>query len=893
MQLSDLEKHRIPRRIIDLWRQRQGERLLPVQRQAIQHGLLGERLADQRIPNLIVTAPTSSGKSFCAELAAARALVSRQKVVMLFPLKALAEEKYRQIGGCYRALGLECLIVTGDHPENDGKFMEGKFHLAIAIYEKFDLLLATQLDTLRSIGLVVIDELQMLTEPFRGAMLERLLTKLRASTYRPTLLALSAVISREASAELARWLDADLVCETARPVELMRGVAADGALRLRSYNSGEDQQMPFVHLEQGPEARATFLKSLREDTGSTLVFMKSRRDTIEMAMRLAAASSWPAAEKALEALAGEEPSYLVRSLKQTLGRGVAFHNSDLSAEQRLVVERAFSRREISVLFTTTTLALGINLPADTVYLETVKYSSGTYGGRPRLVPISRAEFDNITGRAGRLGCQTTRPARAIVLAESGFDGDILWDAYINNDTSEPFESAFNSLPLEDWLLHLIVAKLGESLERLTAALKQSFYLTRHPDIRLELEPSLGRLHERGLIDCRESGAHIWGTSLGLAAVRAGLTVAETEHFIDQLDRSIPQSLFGWTALALSSSHWDLPPGMLTRLEYRENLPVKMLYQRFDFAVDEVGFLLPENHRREPLEYRTAGALKAALLLDDWCRLASAQQLEEKYQMHLGQVLSLAETAAHLVSGIAAVIEARESGQPAIELLRDHAFSLRHGLPAEMKEIHDQFGHLLKRPDFLALHAAGFTHPGDLFEADDADIQKLTIPAHRGTAFQEELVMLRQETQLKGTVPMVGQIGATPHQIEIDGTYEGDRYLVRINGFPVRLTGKSFKYLTKLAWSRVGRDGGWIFKEDLEAGFNQARYLYRLKSEIGAGYPSNWQVVENNRLGYYRLDIDPRSISINYQNLRHYPDFEVQQLCAHPVAAAPEANSLPC
>lgn len=152
-------------------------------------------------------------------------------------------------------------------------------------------------------------------------------------------------------------------------------------------------------------------------------------------------------------------------------------------------------------------------------------------------------------------------------------------------------------------------------------------------------------------------------------------------------------------------------------------------------------------------------------------------------------------------------------------------------------------------------------------------------------------MLRQQTEIKGAVPGLGSVGTVPHQIEIDGSYEGDRYLVRINGFPVRLTGKSFKYLTKLAWSRVGRDSGWIFKEDLEAGFNQARYLYRLKSEIAAGFPSDWQVIENNRLGYYRLDIDPRSISINYQNLRHYPDWEVQQLCANPVAAMP-GNSLP-
>ena len=53
--------------------------------------------------------------------------------------------------------------------------------------------------------------------------------------------------------------------------------------------------------------------------------------------------------------------------------------------------------------------------ADVVYLETVKYASGAYDSRPELVPISRAEFDNMTGRAGRLGssrCHGRNPYRS-------------------------------------------------------------------------------------------------------------------------------------------------------------------------------------------------------------------------------------------------------------------------------------------------------------------------------------------------------------------------------------------------------------------------------------------------------------------------------------------------
>ena len=117
----------------------------------------------------------------------------------------------------------------------------------------------------------------------------------------------------------------------------------------------------------------------------------------------------------------------------------------------------------------------------------------------------------------------------------------------------------------------------------------------------------------------------------------------------------------------------------------------------------------------------------------------------------------------------------------------------------------------------------------------------------------------------------------PESIEIDGSYQGERYLVKINGFPLRLTGKSFKYFTKLAWSRLYAESGWIYKEDIEHGFNQARYLYRMKGEITGGLNSSWPIVENNRLGYYRLDADPSKIKINVENLKNHPDYELRSL----------------
>ncbi|MEK6945602.1 MAG: hypothetical protein AABW63_02310 [Nanoarchaeota archaeon] len=124
-------------------------------------------------------------------------------------------------------------------------------------------------------------------------------------------------------------------------------------------------------------------------------------------------------------------------------------------------------------------------------------------------------------------------------------------------------------------------------------------------------------------------------------------------------------------------------------------------------------------------------------------------------------------------------------------------------------------------------------------------------------------------------------------IEIDGAtlHGGDRYLVKINGQKVYLTGKSFAYFTKLAWFRKHGEG-WVDNDALEPGFNQARYLYRMKTEIREGLrkgeeketrPLEWGVAENRRDGRYRMIANPGVITFNEANLKRYPDHTVSSL----------------
>ncbi|MEW6051409.1 MAG: DEAD/DEAH box helicase [Candidatus Zixiibacteriota bacterium] len=878
MRLSDLERYGIPARLLAVWKELQGETLLPVQRQAVRKGLLGNPGETGPGRSLIVTAPTSSGKSFCAELAAARAIASRQKAILLYPLKSLAEEKFRRASTVFGSLGVDCLIVTGDHPENDRRFADGDYQLAIAIYEKLDLLLTASLDALRNVALVAVDELQMIAEPGRGALLERLLTKIVAATYRPTLLGLSAVIGDLSAARLADWLNAEVVAETTRPVDLIRGVATNGEFKYRSYNDGSDGMEPFLKTERGENSDAAILRQIKEQPGSTLVFVKSRRETIDLAFRLAAMVDWPSAESALSSLLDEEPSFLIRSLHSTLSHGVAFHNADLSADQRAAIEQAFIRKEIKVLFSTTTLALGVNLPADTVFLETVKFTSGVYGERPGLIPISRAEFDNMTGRAGRLGMAVSGPGRAVVLAESVFDQELLWRHYIDDQSTGTLSSAFDSMPQEDWLLSMIVSGLVRRTNDCERLLVHTFRNRGGEPLTISWLSVLERLAEHGLVVRHGDDGDIAATPVGAAIARNGLSCREGLHLLMGMANNRPSTPFGWTALALGSPDWTIPAGILTRRELVDNSAVKTLYQRFDHAVEEIGEFLPGSHRRQPLSYRAAAMLKATLALDDWCRLVPVQRLEERYQLHLGQLTNLGETAAHLVRGVAALLETVDRSDPIILSLRQHAFSLQHGLPVSMEEMHVQLGRVLRRGDFAKLHAAGIEELSALAELSSDELTKLLSSNSKADIIKELLKSIKEELPM--TAPYMTScemIGSKPDSIEIDGGMTGDRYLVKINGVPLRLTGKSFKYFTKLAWARANRDGGWIYKEDIESGFNQARYLYRMKSELYTGLRSSWPVFENNRLGYYRLDVEPDKIVINFENLRNHFDYELRQL----------------
>jgi ATP-dependent DNA helicase len=174
--------------------------------------------------HLVVSAPTSSGKTMIGELAALRAHLRGERTYMLLPLRALVNDKYEDLRQKYDDVGLRVIRSTGEIADDNDALMRGKFDIALLTYERFTALAVTAPFLLRNVGLIVVDELQMIADEGRGANLEFLLTYLRAQRVigvEPQLVALSAVIGDTNRFE--QWLGARLLFSTKRPVPLEEG----------------------------------------------------------------------------------------------------------------------------------------------------------------------------------------------------------------------------------------------------------------------------------------------------------------------------------------------------------------------------------------------------------------------------------------------------------------------------------------------------------------------------------------------------------------------------------------------------------------------------------------------------------------------------------------------
>ncbi len=167
--------------------------------------------------NVLVSAPTGSGKTLVADYAIARALEEGHRAFYTTPLKALSNQKFHELG---RLFGVERVgLLTGDTS------VQRDAPVVVMTTEVLRNMLLTRSDQIAQLGLVILDEVHYLQDPFRGGVWEEVLI---LSPAHVRFVALSATVG---NAEfVGEWLSAvrgatRVIVETERPITLHHHVA--------------------------------------------------------------------------------------------------------------------------------------------------------------------------------------------------------------------------------------------------------------------------------------------------------------------------------------------------------------------------------------------------------------------------------------------------------------------------------------------------------------------------------------------------------------------------------------------------------------------------------------------------------------------------------------------
>jgi ATP-dependent RNA helicase HelY len=391
----------------------------PFQEEAIAHLATGE--------SAMVAAPTGTGKTVVAEFGVFRAARKGFKVMYTTPIKALSNQKFRDLREQYGAEKVG--LLTGDIIENrDGQIM-------VMTTEVLRNMLLQTPSELWDVGCIIFDEIHYLADPERGTTWEESI--IMCPKY-IQLVCLSATVSN--AAEVADWIGRThkpihLVTYFKRAVPLSLYYFLDGNLNLvinakgqqvvdfnvggevRKKNFGQARRGPIleedIHTRERTEPTAREIVEALEkvDLLPAIFFQFSRRDCEAAAevcamMRLEAIRNRETVRRINDILASylERLSPEDRKLEQVqlvaylARRGFGFHHAGLLPILKQLVEELFGKALMRVVFATDTLALGVNMPARTVVIGRMSKFDGV--SRRPLLPN---EFQQMAGRAGRRG----------------------------------------------------------------------------------------------------------------------------------------------------------------------------------------------------------------------------------------------------------------------------------------------------------------------------------------------------------------------------------------------------------------------------------------------------------------------------------------------------------
>ncbi|MFE7485705.1 DEAD/DEAH box helicase [Streptomyces sp. NPDC057552] len=322
--------------------------------------------------HLVVVAPTGAGKTPIGMVAALEAHARGRKAAWLVPQRSLTDELDRELQ-LWRRQGLRVVRLTGEAAVDTELIRSAD--VWVATTEKFEAICraGSLRDALAEVGCLVVDEIHLLGDPTRGAVLEALLARVREDSAATRIVGLSATVAN--ADEVARWLGARLVRTTWRPTRLTWQLPLLPPV---------DETDWAARAAVRTEAAVRIARQVTADGGSVLAFCGSKRRVRSTALALAADRGVPTA-----GVDADDAELVERLCTEA---GVRLHYRDWPYKRE--AEQAFRAREAEILVATSTVAAGVNLPARAVIV------CDTTLGMDR-VEVSMVQ--QMFGRAGRIG----------------------------------------------------------------------------------------------------------------------------------------------------------------------------------------------------------------------------------------------------------------------------------------------------------------------------------------------------------------------------------------------------------------------------------------------------------------------------------------------------------
>ncbi|XP_071159837.1 probable ATP-dependent DNA helicase HFM1 [Mytilus edulis] len=399
---------------------------------------------------LVVCAPTGAGKTALFELAIVRLMMKMEnsprknfKVVYMAPIKALCSEKYTSWKEKFEPHNLKCAELTGD-TEVDDYYELQEVNIILTTPEKWDSMTRRWRDNtcfVQSVCLFCIDEIHVLNDSTRGATIEAVISRMKTiqaaigrssvENFLPKLrfVAVSATIPN--IDDIAEWLGESEPAISVKMDDSLRPV------RLRKVVLGfyfDEHKGSAFHFDMSLNYKLAGIINTYSDDRPTLVFCSTRKSTQQAGEILAKDSRGTMIKTAQQRQKLMKYANMVKDnkLRDLVMKGIGFHHAGMDIQDRKYMEELFAAGDLFVLVATSTLAMGVNLPAHLVILKSTQYyNMGCHE------EYSDTQILQMIGRAGRPQFDTT--ATAVIMTK--------------NQTKAKYENLLNGTQVIESSLH--------------------------------------------------------------------------------------------------------------------------------------------------------------------------------------------------------------------------------------------------------------------------------------------------------------------------------------------------------------------------------------------------------------------------------------------------------